>query len=268
MTDIGSQIGQFIERKWAEEGLRKAHDELERRVEARTVELSKLNQRLLQQIKERKRAEQQTKASLKEKEVLLKEIHHRVKNNLQVISSLLNLQRGSIKDPQTLEIFQESQNRVESMALIHEQLYRSKDLSRIDFADYIRNLVANLFCSYEVRANAITLKINVDNVLLDINAAIPCGLIINELIANSLKYAFPVGKEGEIWIEFNSNNDKFTLIVADNGVGFPQDLDFQNTNSLGLQLVNALTEQLEGNIELDNSVGTKFIITFTQKSRE
>lgn len=268
MTDIGSQVGQFIERKWAEEGLRKAHDELERRVEARTIELSKSNQRLLQQIKERKRAEQQIKASLKEKEVLLKEIHHRVKNNLQVISSLLNLQRGSIKDPQTLEIFQESQNRVESMALIHEQLYRSKDLSQIDFADYIRNLVANLFCSYEVRANAITLKINVDNVLLDINAAIPCGLIINELIANSLKYAFPVGKDGELWIQFSSKDDKFTLIVADNGVGIPKDLDFQNTNSLGLQLVNALTEQLEGNIKLDNSVGTKFIITFTKKSRE
>ncbi len=143
---------------------------------------------------------------------------------------------------------------------------QTKDLSRIDFAEYIRNLVANLFCSYELRANTIALKINVDNVLLDINAAIPCGLIINELVANSLKYAFSAGKEGELCIEFSSDKDSnFILIVSDDGVGFPKDLDFQNTKSLGLQLVNALTEQLEGTIELHNHIGTKFIITFTRK---
>jgi two-component sensor histidine kinase len=266
MDDISSQSGHFIERKWAEEALRKAHAELEIRVEERTVELSKSNQLLKQEIDERKRAEEQLIASLKEKEVLLKEIHHRVKNNLQVISSLLKLQCGSIKDQQTLAIFQESQHRVESMALIHEQLYQSKNLSRIDFADYIHNLVANLFCAYEVSVNAITLKIEVDRVLLDINAAIPCGLIINELVANSLKYAFLAGNKGEIYINFSSDNDNnFTLIVSDNDVGFPKDLDFQNTKSLGLQLVNALTEQLEAKIEL-SSVGTAFKITFTRKN--
>lgn len=265
ITDIGSQSGQFIERKWAEEALLKAHNELERRVDERTVELSRSNQLLKQEIVERKRVEEQIKASLKEKEVLLKEIHHRVKNNLQVISSLLNLQCRSITDEQTLAIFQESQHRVESMAYIHEQLYQSKDLSRIDFAEYIRKLAANLFCAYEASTNAITLKIDSENVLLDIQAAIPCGLIVNELVSNSLKYAFSTDKKGEISIEFNSVDDNFTLIVSDNGKGFPQDLDFRNTESLGLQLVNALTEQLEGNIELDNSIGTEFKITFMRK---
>jgi two-component sensor histidine kinase len=265
MTDIGSQIGQFIERKRAEEALRKAHDELERRVEERTVELSKSNELLKQEINERKRAEEKITASLKEKEVLLKEIHHRVKNNLQVISSLLKLQCRSIPDKQTIAIFQESQNRIESMAFIHEQLYQSKNLSRIDFNEYICKLASSLFCAYEVSANTIALKINVDNVLLDIHAAIPCGLIINELVSNSLKYAFSAGKKGELSIGMRSDNDHdYTLIVADNGVGFPKDIDFQNTKSLGLQLVNALTDQLEGTIELNSHIGTEFKITFTR----
>lgn len=267
IDDISSQSGQFIERKWAEEALRKAHSELERRVEERTVELSESNQLLKQEISDRQRAEEQIKASLKEKEVLLKEIHHRVKNNLQVISSLLKLQCSSIKDQHTLGIFRESQNRVESMALIHEQLYQSKNLSCIDFANYIRNLVANLFCAYELSANAINFKINVNKILLDINAAIPCGLIVNELVTNSLKYAFPVAKTGEISIDFSCDkNRKFTLFVSDNGIGFPKHIDFQKTQTLGLQLVNALTEQLEGEIELKSDRGTEFKITFMNEN--
>lgn len=215
-------------------------------------------------IAKRKQAEEQIKASLKEKEVLLKEIHHRIKNNLQVISSLLNLQSGYIIDKDAIEMFKESQNRVKSMALIHEKLYQSKDLARIDFAEYIRNLTNYLFRSYGVTSNRIKLKKNVDDVFLGLDTAIPCGLIINELVSNSLKHAFPDGKEGEIHICLFLDNDKFTLIVRDNGVGFPKDLDFRNTESLGLQLVITLVEQLEGTIDLKRSGGTEFKIIFTE----
>ncbi len=263
LGDVSSQSGQFVERKWAETALRKAHDELERRVDARTTELSFSNQLLTQEIDDRKRVEEQMTTSLKEKEVLLKEIHHRVKNNLQVISSLLKLQCASIKDQQTLAIFRESQNRIESMALIHEQLYQSKDLSCIDFDKYIYNLVVNLFCAYEVSTNNINFEINVSKVFLDINAAIPCGLIVNELIANSLKYAFPNNNKGEININFTASDSNFVLIVKDDGIGFPKDLDFLDTQTLGLQLVVALTEQLEGKIEINKERGTEFKIAFS-----
>ncbi|GAI89221.1 unnamed protein product, partial [marine sediment metagenome] len=195
-------------------------------------------------ITERKRAGDQIKASLKEKEVLLREIHHRVKNNLQIISSLLNLQSRYIKDKQVLHVFQESQDRIKSMVLIHKKLYQSKDLARIDFAEYVRSLIADLFRSYKADYGLITLKTNIDNVFLGIDTAIPCGLIINELISNSLKYAFPEGGQGEIRIELHPEKEgKFTLIVSDSGVGFPKDLDFRNTESLGLQLACTLVDQ-------------------------
>jgi two-component sensor histidine kinase len=198
--------------------------------------------------------------------VLLKEIHHRVKNNLQVVSSLLDFQSEYIKDQLTLDLFKESQNRVTSMALVHEQLYQSKDLARIDFAEYIRDLTEYLFHSYGANWKAITPKIHVDDVPLSVDTAIPCGLIINELVSNSLKHAFPAAKarsqQGEILVALHSNNAKLTLIVSDNGVGFPKDLDFLNTETLGLRLVNMLNRQLKGTIELDRSGGTAFKITF------
>jgi PAS domain S-box-containing protein len=220
-------------------------------------------------ISERVRAEEQIKASLREKEVLLKEIHHRVKNNLQVISSMLYLQSKNIQDRQTIEMFQESQYRVRSMALVHEWLYQSPDLARIDFAEYVRSLANHLFQSYGVNANVIQLKINVDDVSLGVNTAIPCGLIINELVSNSLKHAFSDGREGEICIEVRVDRDgKHTLMVSDNGVGFPEDLDFRDAGSLGLQLVNTLVDQLEGTIELDRSGGTAFKIMFTEPGNE
>ncbi len=215
-------------------------------------------------ITDRKCAEEKIRASLEEKEVLLKEIHHRVKNNLQIISSLLYLQSKSIKEEGALYMFKESQNRIKSMALIHEKLYRSEDLARIDFAEYIRNLTGSLSRSYEINPNKVELKINVDKTSLGIDTAIPCGLIINELVSNSLKYAFPDGREGEINIDFHSDGDKLTLIVTDNGIGFPKDLDFRNTESLGLQLVNNLANQLNGNVELDGTDGTQFKITFAE----
>lgn len=213
----------------------------------------------------RQQAEQQIQASLKEKEVMLKEIHHRVKNNLQVICSLLGLQSRSINDKLTSDIFKESQNRVRSMALIHEKLYRSKDMTKIDFAQYIRELATNLFRSYGIKTNDINLKIDVNNnIFLDVDTAIPCGLIINELVSNSLKYAFSEGEKGEIAIIcYPIEEHNLVLIVRDNGVGLPADLDIKNTNSLGLKLVNGLVTQLKGNINLNSSSGTEFKIGFT-----
>jgi PAS domain S-box-containing protein len=214
----------------------------------------------------RKRAEEQIKASLREKEVLLREIHHRVKNNLQVVSSLLMLQSRSIKDPQACEMFRESLNRVKSMALIHEKLYGSKDLARVDIAEYIRSLTPHLCQSLAVGAGDVSLKIDAEDVFVGIDTAVPCGLLINELVSNSLKHAFPMGKGGEIHIDFRSERDKrYALTVRDNGVGFPSHLDFRNTDSLGLQLVTALTNQLGASIELTNGVGTTFKITFEEQ---
>jgi PAS domain S-box-containing protein len=220
---------------------------------------------ILDDITERKLTEDKIKASLREKEVLLKEVHHRVKNNLQVISSLLNLQSRYVKDRQALEMFKESQSRVRSMALIHEKLYQSEDLARIDIAGYIRDLISSLFRSYGASAAAIKVKTDVHDILLDINAAIPCGLIINELVSNCLKHAFPDGRGGKLVTELRSDNDKHcSLIVSDNGIGFPEDIDFRNTESLGMQLVITLVEQLDGSIELDRSSGTAFRIRFSQ----
>ncbi len=221
---------------------------------------------LMQDVTERRIAEERIRASLKEKEVLLKEVHHRVKNNLQIISSLLNLQSKYIKDDQALEMFKESRNRIRSMTLIHEKLYRSKDLANIDVAEYIQNLSSNLFRSYS--AGRVNLRTQVDDILLGVDTAIPCGLIINELVSNSLKHAFPE-KQGEILVNLHRDNGKFTLIVRDNGVGFPEHVDFRNTDSLGLQLVCTLTDQLDGDIELNRTGGTEFKITFGEiKYRE
>jgi PAS domain S-box-containing protein len=215
-------------------------------------------------ITQRKTAEGILKKSISEKEMLLKEIHHRVKNNLMVISSLLNLQSHFVTDKKYLDIFKESQNRAKSMALIHEKLYRSTDLKRINFGEYIRTLSIDLFNSYVYDNSPITLDLNVDELMLDINTAVPLGLIVNELVSNSLKHAFPNGREGKISIGFHQMNDKFLLMVKDDGIGFPDDLDFRNTGSLGLQLVNGLTDQIDGKLELDKSEGTSFKIIFKE----
>jgi two-component sensor histidine kinase/CheY-like chemotaxis protein len=225
---------------------------------------SNLLERSIRYAIERKQAEEQIKASLKEKEVLLREIHHRVKNNLQVISSMLYIQSGYIKDKEAFEMFKETQNRIKSMALIHEELYQSKDVSEIDVAKYLQKLATDLINSYRTQQEDIKLKMAIHEVLLGVNTSVPCGLIINELVSNSLKHAFPNGKKGEISIALHSDTDnKFALIVSDNGVGFPKDLDFRKTETLGLQLVTTLVKQLRGTIELDRSGGTEFKITFT-----
>ncbi len=218
---------------------------------------------VLRDVTDRKRSEK-IKQSLKEKEILLQEIHHRVKNNIQVICSLLNLQSRHIKDKKYAEMLKESQDRIKSMGLIHEKLYKSESLANIDFSEYIKDLTQSLLRSYGVSADNIALKIE-GNVCLGIDTAIPCGLIINELVSNSLKHAFP-DRKGEITVSLRSDNGCIELIVSDDGVGIPDDIDFRTTESLGLHLVTILAEdQLGGTITLDRTAGTAFHVTFEVK---
>jgi PAS domain S-box-containing protein len=218
-------------------------------------------------ITERKKAEDRLQESLQEKEVLLREIHHRVKNNMQVISSLLNLQSRQIKDPDVLEMFKESQRRIRSMALIHERLYQSSDLSRIEFSQYLRNLATHLFHSYQVDASRVQLKIEAEEVHLNINTAIPCGLIVNELVSNALKHGFPEGRSGQLDIDLHRvAGDGYVLRVKDDGVGFPEGLDFRKTETLGMQIVSTLVSQIDASIDLVRDKGTEFTIHFQEVS--
>jgi two-component sensor histidine kinase/CHASE2 domain-containing sensor protein len=241
----------LVERKRSQEMLEDANAQLEQRVEERTAELTRANGVL--------------KGLLEEKDVLLKEIHHRVKNNLQVISSLLNLQSNAIDDASMRQVFAESRNRVRSMALIHEKLYQSGDLSRIDFEDYLRALTTGLQTSFGGRSTAVRILVEVEGIKLSVDSAVPCGLIVNELVTNCFKYAFGDGRSGEIHIGLRrSEPSRLQLVVSDNGIGFPKSLDFRNTESLGMQIVTTLTEQLEGTITLRNGVGTTFEIQFPE----
>ncbi len=215
-------------------------------------------------ITKHKLAEERIKASLAEKEVLLREIHHRVKNNMQVISSLLMVQAEKIKDKQMFDIFKESQNRIKSMALIHEKFYQSENFIDVDFNGYVQNFARYLFKSYGVNTNKISLNIEFEDLSLRLDNAIPCGLIINELISNSLKYAFPQERKGEVRIALRLiDEDELELTVSDDGIGMPKALDFRNTDSLGLHLVTILAEdQLDGKIELNRTEGTEYHIWF------
>jgi PAS domain S-box-containing protein len=220
---------------------------------------------IVEDITDRKLAEEKVRSSLSEKEVLLREIHHRVKNNLQIISSLLNLQSRQVKDEPALDMFQESRNRVRSMALVHEKLYRSKDLAKVDFSGYIQSLATHLFMVYGIKTDAVRLDIDVQDVYLNINTSIPCGLIVNELISNSLKHAFTEGNGGNIRIVLRpENGNKFKLVVSDNGCGLPQNVDVTQTESLGLQLVSMLVSQLQGSIHIERNKGTSFQIIFSE----
>ena len=221
-------------------------------------------------ITQRKTAENEVKRSLNEKELLLREIHHRVKNNMQIISSLLNLQRSYIHDEEAANILQESQGRVKSMALIHEKLYQTSDLARINVEEYIQSLTMNLFHSYTVNPG-IKLSMDVSDLYFNIDTAVPLGLIINELVSNSLKYAFKDRDEGEIRISLleTAEPGKYLLLIRDDGTGFPHELDFAESHSLGLQLVNTLVNQLDGEIEMITNGGTTFnIIIHEQKYKE
>jgi two-component sensor histidine kinase/CheY-like chemotaxis protein len=218
---------------------------------------------------QRKRDEERIRASLREKEVLLKEIQHRVKNNLQVIASLLNLQSGHVQDEQARQALKESQNRIRAMALVHQKLYQSPDVAKIGFAQYIRELATQLFRSFGVPPETVSLKVQSHDIFLGVDTAIPCALIINELVTNSLKHAFPEGRKGEICIDFQSDQGQLALTVSDNGVGLSPNAKFPNTQSLGWQLVSALTDQLDAQLELRNGFGTTFHFTFRElKYRE
>ncbi len=220
---------------------------------------------IVSDITELKSAEDKIKASLLEKEILLKEIHHRVKNNLQVISGLLNLQSHYIKEEESKEIYRESQNRIITMALIHEELYQREDLSSIDFADFLQNLSDNLLSSYGMDRRRISIELDIKEAELIIDTAIPCGLIINELVSNSLKHAFPGNQKGEIRVKLHSTGNKgYSLKISDNGVGFPRGMNFRQTKSLGLQLVTVLVDQLGGTIKMVKRKGTTFNITFKE----
>lgn len=215
----------------------------------------------------RKEFEEILKENLKEKEVLLKEIHHRVKNNLQIIISLINLQAVTVKNPRLIEVLLESQNRIKSMALIHEKLYQSEDLSRINLSSYIMELVNKLFYSYKLDDSNIKLNLDINEVDINIDIGVSLGLIINEIITNAFKYAFPPkmnfgDKEKIITAILHRNGNDCELIIKDNGVGLPDDFKINETNSLGLQLVSTLTEQISGKLEINGKEGTEFKITF------
>lgn len=221
---------------------------------------------VIRDITNRKKAEEKIKASLNENVVLLKEIHHRVKNNLQVVSSLLYLQSTKLENAQAQNIINESQNRIRSMAMIHEKLYKSESLAKIDFSVYIKDLTNYLYRTYSVNINNVKLRTDIQNISLKIDSAIPCGLILNELVSNAMKYAFPGERKGEVFIEFINKNDTVVQFnVSDNGVGLPENIQLENSESLGLMLVNTLVDQLKGSIVIERDGGTSFRISFSQK---
>ncbi|MFA6363620.1 PAS domain S-box protein [Methanoregula sp.] len=255
-------VGRDItEQKKAEEKIKTLTRELESRVLQRTAELEN-------EIVQRKAAEAAITSTLHEKEVLLREIHHRVKNNLQIITSLIRLQRQQITDVSTIHTLQDSESRIRSMSLVHEKLYSSADLAFIDFSDYIDMLATNLMITYATDTKRIHLNIDIKNVSLDINRAIPVGLIMNELLTNALKHAFPKGQNGEIAIIGRRTAAGITLSVQDNGVGLPDGLDWKNSPTLGLHLILTLIQQLEGSIELNRTGGTGFEMTIPLARKE
>ena len=219
---------------------------------------------VVRDISDRKKADNALKESLNEKEVLLREIHHRVKNNMQIISSLLNLQIQFEDTEEIANVLKESQGRIKTMAMVHEKLYQSDSLSKINFQDYLANLVSNIFYSYGVKSDIINLEMEIDDFNIGIDTAIPLGLIVNELVTNSVKYAFPDGRKGILKVIFRSENHNHLLIISDDGVGIPADIEPEKTESLGLQLVNSLNSQIDGEIELERSKGTEFRIKFRE----
>jgi two-component sensor histidine kinase len=204
---------------------------------------------------------------MEDKEMLIKEIHHRVKNNLMIIASLLNMQSYYIKDEEAKAYFKESENRAQSMALIHERLYRTGDLQNVELGDYITSLAKDLFGTYVTNPDKVKMEIEVENVKLHIDSMIPLGLIINEVVTNTLKYAFPEDKTGTLIIKFYKKGNEFFLTVKDDGVGIPKDFDIEKSDSLGMQLITNLTQQLDGELEIIKSPGATFNIKFPEREK-
>lgn len=216
---------------------------------------------IIQDINKRKKLENELKKSLDEKDLMMKEIHHRVKNNFMIIQSLLQLQSRHIQDKNALEIFRESQNRVKSMAFVHQRLYQHDNLKKVNFGDYPETLAWDIFRSYAINPTQIKLDIDAEEVMLDIDTAIPLGLILNELISNSLKHAFP-NKNGQLMVKSYLKDNKYKLVVSDNGISIPEGLEYEKLDSLGLKLIYGLSDQIGGEVKLDTTDGTKFEITF------
>ncbi len=263
------------ERKQFEEELLLMHKNLEEKVKTRTIDLTKANEKLVDEIKMRTKAEETINKALTEKETLLKEIHHRVKNNLQVISSLLFLQSQKSDDPFCTEILQESQGRIRTMALVHEHLYSRNDFSQIIFSEYVKNLYQYISSNFEGTFSLPEIYYDLDEVSLSLDLTIPLGLILNELITNALKYAFRNkailnnSNVDQIRIEFSKlQNEEFTLKVCDNGIGLPNDLDLDSINSLGLKMVQSLVTQINGKFEyVVNGEWKEFIINFNEYNK-
>ncbi len=246
------------------EALQRLTASLEQKVTERTLELTQTNQRLQQEIQDRHDIEDQLKASLHEKDILLREIHHRVKNNLQIISSLLDFQTSTMTDQRILGILADSQNRIQSMALIHEHLYQSQSLAQVQFDQYINRLVKHLFFSFDEIMGHIEPIIQVEPILLNLETAIPCGLLINELVTNAFKHAFPNGESGEVKISlYQDQPGQFNLMISDNGIGLDSEIDLNHSSSLGLKLVKILSRQLNASVEYEVNQGTTFKIIFT-----
>ena len=220
---------------------------------------------IVSDITNRIRAQMEISNSLQEKELLLKELNHRVKNNLQVISSLLKLQVAQVKDIELHQLFMDTQNRVKSMSFIHECLFQTNIQSDIKFSDYLKKLINHLFIVYGFDKRSVNYKINADNIYLNIDTAVPCGLLVNEVVSNSLKYAFPGNHHGEIDVNFAIEKDHiYNLKIRDNGIGLSQDLINNNNGSLGIKLINTLVKQLDGKIEINSNSGTEYKITFSE----
>jgi len=216
-------------------------------------------------VTERKQMEGQLRASLREKEVLLREIHHRVKNNFQVISSFLSLQSRFIEAPQLHAIFQECQNRIYAMALVHQHLYQAENLASIDFGTYLDSLAASLLRSYGVDPQRIQFTSTAEHVFLSVDTAVPCGLLVNELLSNALKHAFPPGQAGHLWVTLRRAADgQLRLTVRDDGVGLPEGVDVQTTSSFGMRLVGLLAQQLRATVALERHPGTSVTLTFVE----
>ena len=258
----------------AEAALKQAKDTLEHKVEERTAELNALAAELRADIAQRQQIEEELRdsqarlrAALKEKEVLLTEVYHRIKNNLQIISSLLDLQADMVSDPQVRALFEDSQQRIQAVAILHESLSQANSIARIPAAEYINRLSTQVFQAFAPPGDRITLSIQADPIWIEVRNAVPCGLLVNELLSNSLKYAFPGDQGGEVTIALRATSaGQMVLIVRDTGIGFPAHMDFRHTDSLGLQLVCLLTEQLGGTIELERASGTQWTLRFPRSN--
>jgi two-component sensor histidine kinase len=276
-TRLAIAVQESLEKTWlrraqreAEAALKQAKETLERTVEERTAELNALTAELRADIAQRQQIEEELRdsqarlqAALQEKEVLLAEVYHRIKNNLQIISSLLDLQADMVSDPQVRALFEDSQQRIQAVAILHESLSQANNIARIPAAQYIHRLSTQVFQAYAPPGDRITLSIQADPIWIAVQSAVPCGLLVNELLSNSLKYAFPGDQGGEITISLRAAPEgQMVLIVRDTGIGFPADVDFRHTDSLGLQLVCLLTAQLGGTIELERVPSTQWTLRF------